>query len=94
MTLQPDGIYTQLGIRPGEWDAQNSLGILDTNRSYNSGQKTRPRDNQQQKKKKKRKRKESDKYSDLGRKLKKLMEQEGDGDTHYNWCIRSDHQKT
>ena len=27
-----------------------------------------------------------DKYLDLARKLKKTMEQEGDGDTNYGWC--------
>ena len=27
-----------------------------------------------------------DKYLDLARELKKVVEHEGDGDTHYNWC--------
>ena len=41
-------VYTQARIRPGEWDAQNSLGFWDTNESPNLGQTTRPSNNQQQ----------------------------------------------
>ena len=42
----------QTGIRPGEWDAQSSLGFWETNRSSNLGQTIRPSDSQQKKKKK------------------------------------------
>ena len=37
-------VHAQTGICPGEWDAQNSLGFWDINRSPNPGSKTRPSD--------------------------------------------------
>ena len=37
-------VYTQPRIHPHELDAQNSLRFLDTNRSPNPSQKTRPSD--------------------------------------------------
>ena len=37
----------QLGIRPGEWEAQTSLRFWDTNGSLKLGQTTRPSDSQQ-----------------------------------------------
>ena len=43
-------VYAQPRIRPGEWDAQNSLGFWDTNGSPNTDQTTRPSNNQQKKK--------------------------------------------
>ena len=36
--------YAQTRIHPGEWDAQNSLGFWDTNKSPNPDQVTRPSD--------------------------------------------------
>ena len=41
--------YAQSGIRPGKWDAETSLGFLDTNRSSNLGQTTRPSVSQEKK---------------------------------------------
>ena len=37
-------IYAQTGIRPGESDAESSLGFWVTNVSHNFGQTTRPSD--------------------------------------------------
>ena len=51
-------VYAQLGIRPGEWEAQTSLVFWDTNRSPHLGQTTRPCHIQQKKKKKKKKKRE------------------------------------
>ena len=34
-----------------------------------------------------------DKYLDLARELKKVMEHESDGDTIYNWCVWNGPQK-
>ena len=44
-------IYAQPRIRPGKWDAQNSLGFWDTNGSPILGQTTRHSDSQQKNKK-------------------------------------------
>ena len=38
-------VYTQTRINSGEWDAQNSLGFWNTNRSLNHRQKFRSNDN-------------------------------------------------
>ena len=46
-------IYVRTRIRPEEWDAQNSRWCWDTNRSPNTGQKSKPNNNKQTKKKKK-----------------------------------------
>ena len=43
--------WVQPRIRAEEWDAQNSLGFLDTNRSPNPDQKTKSRDSQKKKRK-------------------------------------------
>ena len=52
-------VYAQPGIRPRKWDAQNSLGIGDTNGLPNLGRTIRPSDSQLKKKnEKKKKRKE------------------------------------
>ena len=32
--------------------------------------------------------KKKDKYQDIARKLKKIIEHESDGDTNCNWCVR------
>ena len=48
-------VYPQTRICPGKWDAQNSLGFWDPNRSPNPDQKTKPSDSQKKKKKKKKK---------------------------------------
>ena len=48
-------VYAQPWTRPGEVDAQTSLGFWDTNRSPNISQMTKPNDIQQKKKKKKEK---------------------------------------
>ena len=42
-------IYAQTRIRLKAWNAQNSLGFWDTNRSPNSDQKTKPSVNQLEK---------------------------------------------
>ena len=34
-----------------------------------------------------------DMYQDQGRKLKKTMEHESDGDTNYKWCAQYNHQR-
>ena len=93
-----------IGIHPGKWDAQNSLGFWDTNGSLNRCQTTRPSGS---KKKPSRivnfavlanhrvKLKESEKrnkYLDLARELKKTMRLESDGDTNCNWRARYSHQ--
>ena len=78
----------QTRIRPEKWDAQNSLGFRDTNRSPNLSQTTRFSDSQQQQQKrtcrivdfavpndhrmKLKERKKKDKYLDLAREMKKL----------------------
>ena len=38
-------VHTQTRMSPGEWDAKNSLGFSDKNRSPNPGHKIRPSDN-------------------------------------------------
>ena len=43
-------VYAQPRIRPGEWDAQNSLIFSDTNVSPNLSQTTRPNDSPFEKK--------------------------------------------
>ena len=48
LTIQKS-VHAQAGIRPGEWDAQSSLGFWDTNRSPNLGQSTKLSDCQQKK---------------------------------------------
>ena len=92
-------VHAQPRIRPGEWDAQTSLGFWDTNGSPNLGQTTRPSENQQKKRTCRMvdfvisvdlrvKIKDSEKrvkYIDLARQLKKTMEREGDKDTN---CVR------
>ena len=42
-------VNPQPRIHPKKWDAQNSLGFCDINRSPNLGQTTRPSDRQQKK---------------------------------------------
>ena len=44
-------VYAQPRIRPGEWDAQHSVGFGETNGSPNFSQMTKPSDSQQKKKK-------------------------------------------
>ena len=44
-------VYAQPGIRPKDWNAQNSHGFWDINGSLNLSQTTRPYNNQKKKKK-------------------------------------------
>ena len=61
-SMRLDTNNAQPRIHPGEWDAQCSLGFLDTNRAPNFNQTTRPSDCQKKKKKKKKwKKKEEEK---------------------------------
>ena len=92
-------VYAQLRIRPGEWDTQTSLKSWDTNGSPNLGHTTKPCDSQQKNRTcrilgftfpanhrvKFKKYEERDKYLDLARKLKKIMEPGGNGGTNCSW---------
>ena len=81
-------VYAQHRICPGEWDTQTPLGFWATDRLTNLGQTTRPNNNQQQKKRtckivdftvpadhqvKLKESEKKDKYLDLARELKKVM---------------------
>ena len=46
-------VYAQTRIYPRKWDSYNTLGLWNTNRSLNPGQKARLRINQQGEKKRK-----------------------------------------
>ena len=48
LTIQTNGIR-KIRICSGKWDSQNSLGFWDTSGSSNSGQTTKPYNNQQKK---------------------------------------------
>ena len=79
------------------------MGLWPTHRSPNLGQKTRPNNNQQQKKRefvkivdfavpadhriKLKECEKKDKYLDLARELKKIVEHAGDNYTNCNWCV-------
>ena len=80
-------LYAQTRVCPGEWDARNSLGIWDTNRSPNPSQMNIPCDSWQERgnlpksglcrpngqlSKNQRKRRKRGKYLDLARERRKL----------------------
>ena len=102
-------VYAQTGIHPKEWDAQNSMGFCDKNKSPNPGQTTIRSDSLQKERtyrpedfavsaghRVKIKENEKKKKIQILRSLqrtKKAMEHEGDGDTNCNWCTRNDLQR-
>ena len=75
-------VHAKTRIRPGEWDAQSSLGFLITNRSLNPSQKNSPADNSKKKSacsivdfvawEKNQKSEQKYKYLDLARELNML----------------------
>ena len=75
-------MYAQTRIRSGEWDAQNSLGSPNPGKKWLFTRKEKKnlpnsglcRPGQRQNEKSKKKKKKRDKYLDLVRKLKKVME--------------------
>ena len=91
-------VYSQSGIRSGEWDAQASLGFWDINGSPNCGQITKPNDSHKKKRKKKTtypivestqskitRKRESDEYQELAREQRK---HESDDDINWNNPLR------
>ena len=98
-------MYIQTRIYPGKWDAQNSQGFWDANRSPNLGQMFRISDSVQKKtllnnglydtdghRVKIKENEKSDKYQDIARELK-IMELECDSDTNCNWCTWNNSQR-
>ena len=80
-------VYAQTKICPREWDAQNSLGFWNTNRSPHDLQSGEQQSENQENEKR-------DKYLDLTKELKrKDIHHKGDSDTNYYWCTRNDLQK-
>ena len=98
-------VNAQTKIGPWEWDAQNSLGFWDINRSPNLGQTIRPSNSKKKwtcrtggfaippdHRVKSKEREKQDKYLDLTREVKTMVH-EGDIDTNSNRRTRDNLQR-